>query len=136
LIRNEIHQDRDNGINFDLLAQRFNLGYTWFRKTLKEVLGTSPNHYHMILKLRKAEQLIQKTNLTMAEIEHRSGFDSELYFSGSIKKKINYNASDIRKSRQRLIQFMRTESVKSREFTATINSKPLVTIKMNCFDGY
>ncbi len=96
-IRNEIHKNWNKDIDFEALAKRFNLSYIWFRKTFKEVLGTSPNQYHLTLKLRNAEQLIQETNLTLAEIAYQSGFDSEFYFSRIFKKKMKYNASDIRK---------------------------------------
>ncbi|WP_428658274.1 AraC family transcriptional regulator [Runella sp.] len=98
-IRNEIHANWNKGIDFEALAKRFNLSYVWFRKTFKEVLGTSPNQYHLTLKLRKAEQLIRETSLTLAEIAYQSGFESEFYFSRIFKKKMNYNASELRKKK-------------------------------------
>lgn len=96
-IRNEIHQKWNNHIDFEQLAQSNNLGYVWFRKTFKEVLGTSPNQYHLLLKLRKAEQIIQDSNLTLSEVAYQCGFESEFYFSRIFKKKMNYNPSEIRK---------------------------------------
>ncbi len=96
-IRNEIHQKWNSNIDFEQLAQSNNLGYVWFRKTFKEVLGTSPNQYHLLLKLRKAELLIQDSHLTLAEVAYQCGFESEFYFSRIFKKKMNYNPSDIRK---------------------------------------
>ncbi len=98
-VRNEIHKNWDKDIDFEALAKSFNLSYIWFRKTFKEVLGTSPNQYHLTLKLRKAEQLIQETNMTLAEIAYQSGFESEFYFSRIFKKKMSYNASDLRKKK-------------------------------------
>jgi AraC-like DNA-binding protein len=98
-IRKEIHKNWNKDIDFEQLAQRFNLSYIWFRKTFKEVLGTSPNQYHLNLKLHKAEQLIHESNLTLAEIAYQSGFESEFYFSRIFKKKMNYNASDIRRKK-------------------------------------
>ncbi|NBB19592.1 helix-turn-helix domain-containing protein [Runella sp. CRIBMP] len=98
-IRDEIHRNWNKDIDFEALARKFNLSYIWFRKTFKEVLGTSPNQYHLTLKLRKAEQLIQESNLTLAEIAYQSGFESEFYFSRIFKKKMNYNASELRKKK-------------------------------------
>lgn len=96
-MRSEIHQMWNKAIDFKLLSARFNVSYVWFRKTFKEVLGTSPNQYHLMLKIRKAEQLIQESNLTLAEVAHQSGFESEFYFSRIFKQKMNYNASEVRK---------------------------------------
>jgi AraC-like DNA-binding protein len=99
-IRTEIHKNWNKDIDFEEIATRANLSYIWFRKTFKEILGTSPNQYHLTLKLRKAEQLIQDTNLTLEEIAYQSGFESKFYFSRIFKKKMNYNASDIRKAKR------------------------------------
>ncbi len=96
-MRSEIHTHWNKNVDFEELSARFNVSYVWFRKTFKEVLGTSPNQYHLMLKLRKAEQMIQESNLTLAEIAFQSGFESEFYFSRIFKQKMNYNASEVRK---------------------------------------
>jgi AraC-like DNA-binding protein len=50
-----------------------------------------------MLKIRKAEQMIQETSLTLGEIAYQSGFESEFYFSRIFKQKMNYNPSELRK---------------------------------------
>jgi AraC-like DNA-binding protein len=92
-----IHENWAKTIDFQMLSNRFNVSYSWFRKSFKEVLGTSPNQYQLMLKIRKAEQLIQETNLTISEIAYQTGFDSEFYFSKLFKQKMSINASEIRK---------------------------------------
>jgi AraC-like DNA-binding protein len=99
-MRSEIHQIWNKNIDFEKLSAQFNVSYIWFRKTFKEVLGIAPNQYHLMLKLRKAEQLIQESNLTLAEVAYQSGFESEFYFSRIFKQKMSYNASDLRKKKQ------------------------------------
>lgn len=98
-MRNEIHTYWNQNIDFKDLSAQFNVSYVWFRKTFKEVLGIAPNQYHLMLKLRKAEQMIQETNLTLAEIAFKSGFESEFYFSRIFKQKMTYNASEVRKKK-------------------------------------
>jgi AraC-like DNA-binding protein len=93
----DIHTNWNKTIDFEALSNRFNVSYAWFRKSFKEVLGTSPNQYQLMLKIRKAEALIRETNLTMAEIAYQSGFESEFYFSRLFKQKMNINASLLRK---------------------------------------
>ncbi len=99
-MRNEIHAHWNTNIDFEVLAAQFNVSYVWFRKTFKEILGTSPNQYHLMLKLRKSEQLIQETNLTLSEAAFQSGFESEFYFSRIFKQKMGYNASEVRKKKR------------------------------------
>ena len=98
-MRNEIHKRWNSNIDFEALSAQYNVSYVWFRKTFKEVLGTAPNQYHLMLKIRKAEQLIQESNLTLAEIAFQSGFESAFYFSRIFKEKMGYNASEVRKKR-------------------------------------
>lgn len=96
-MRGAIHDNWNNLIDFIALSKRFNVSYSWFRKSFKEVLGTSPNQYQLMLKIHKAEALIGETNLTMAEIAYQSGFDSEFYFSKIFKQKMNINPTELRK---------------------------------------
>lgn len=96
-MRDEIHKRWNSNIDFQNLSAQFNVSYVWFRKTFKEVLGTAPNQYHLMLKIRKADQLIQETNLSLSEIAFQSGFESEFYFSRIFKQKMGYNSSEVRK---------------------------------------
>ena len=98
-MRGEIHKHWNTNIDFEALSAQFNVSYVWFRKMFKEVLGTAPNQYHLMLKIRKAEQFIQETNLTLSEIAFQSGFESAFYFSRIFKQKMGYNASDVRKGK-------------------------------------
>lgn len=98
-IKKDIHEHWNQAINFEQLAERFNVSYAWLRKTFKEVTGTSLNQYQLILKLRKAEELIHETNRTLSEIAIQCGFESVHYFSRIYKMKMNSNPSDVRRNR-------------------------------------
>ena len=99
-MRNEIHKRWNSNIDFEMLSAQFNVSYVWFRKAFKEVLGIAPNQYHLMLKIRKAEQLIQESNLSLAEVAFQSGFESEFYFSKIFKQKTGFNASKVRKKKE------------------------------------
>ncbi len=96
-ILNYIHENWNRKIDFEKLAKSYNVSYIWFRKSFKEVLDTSPNQYQLMLKIRKAVEMIRETNFTLSEIAYQSGFESEFYFSRIFKQKMNYNASELRK---------------------------------------
>lgn len=99
-MRSEIHRRWNSNVDLETLSAQFNVSYVWFRKTFKEVLGTAPNQYRLMLKIRRAEQLIQESNLTLAEVAFQSGFKSEFYFSRIFKQKMGYNASEVRKKKR------------------------------------
>lgn len=92
-----IHENWEKNIDFEKLSQSQNVSYAWFRKSFKEILGTSPNQYQIMIKIKKAQQLIQDTSLTLGEIAYQVGFKSEFYFSRIFKQKMKYNASSLRK---------------------------------------
>jgi AraC-like DNA-binding protein len=94
----EMQQDWDAPINFEVLAQRFNVSYAWFRKAFKDVMGMPPGQYHLNLKLAKASQLLRETALPISEIAFACGFESTFYFSRIFKKKLRITPSDYRNS--------------------------------------
>lgn len=96
-IRKDVDENWAQSIDYELLASKHNVGYVWFRKAFKEVTGTSPNQYHLLLKLRKAKQLLLETHLTVSEIAFQCGFESVFYFSRIFKSKMKTNPSELRK---------------------------------------
>ena len=96
----EIHQNWNQNLVFETLASTQNVSYVWFRKAFKEILGTSPNQYQLMLKIRKAQQLITETTLPLSEIAYATGFESVFYFSKLFKQKTGLTPSSIRKMQQ------------------------------------
>lgn len=86
-------------IDFEHLADQFNVSYAWLRKAFKEQTGTSLNQYHLGLKLRKAESMIHGSNHSLAEISALCGFESVHYFSRIFKQKTGLNPSTFRLQR-------------------------------------
>lgn len=98
-IRFKIHEQWEQNLDFEAIAAEQNVGYEWFRKTFREVLGTSPGQYLLQLKMEKTGQMLLETSLTIAEIAARAGFESEFYFSRIFKKKMGYTPSEYRKKK-------------------------------------
>lgn len=98
-ILEEIHEKWNQNIDLQELAAKRNVSYIWFRKNFKELTGTSPNQYQLMLKIRKAEQQILHSSLTLSEIAYNSGFESESYFSRIFKQKMGYKPSELRKAK-------------------------------------
>jgi len=97
-MQNEIHKQWNKDIDFEVLCNQFKVSYSWFRKSFKEILDTSPNQYLLMLRLRNATRIIQEGNLPISQVAFACGFHSEYYFSRIFKKKMKLNPSDIRKT--------------------------------------
>ncbi|MDR6562432.1 MULTISPECIES: hypothetical protein [unclassified Arcicella] len=50
-----------------------------FRVPMPNII--SSNQYHLLLKLRKAQQLIQVSHLTLEKVAYQYGFEAVFYFS-------------------------------------------------------
>lgn len=87
-VRFKIYENWQQNLDFEAIAMEHNVSYEWFRKTFKDVLGTSPGQYLLQLKIEKTGQMLRETSLTIAEIAAKAGFESEFYFSRIFKKKM------------------------------------------------
>ena len=97
-VRFGIHENWEQVLDFQAIAQVQNVSYEWLRKAFKSVTGTSPGQYLLNLKIEKAGQLLRETSMTIAEIASKSGFESEFYFSRIFKKKTGHAPSECRKN--------------------------------------
>lgn len=84
-------------INMEELAQKNNVGYSYFRKMFKKFTGVSPGQYHLQLKIMRAKDLLISTDKSIKEISYELGFQSIFYFSNMFKKKEGVNPSQFRK---------------------------------------
>jgi AraC-like DNA-binding protein len=95
-VKKAINLRWQESLDFEKLAEEQNTSYSWLRKVFKEVAGTSLNQYHLMIQLRKAEQMIVESDQTLSEIAAACGFESIFYFSRIFKKKMGVNPSELR----------------------------------------
>ena len=63
------------------LAQMSGYSQRQFSRLFKEAYGVSPNAYITNLRIQKAQQLLQNTQLPIGEIAWNCGFEDQNYFS-------------------------------------------------------
>ncbi len=73
--------------NLDHLAARLNMSYTAFRRLFKAETGYSPRQFALEARLRKAADLLDRTDTPVHEIAEQCGMESVYYFSRLFKKK-------------------------------------------------
>jgi AraC-like DNA-binding protein len=93
-----IRENVDKEVNFQLFAQKNNIGYSYFRKMFKRYTGVPPVQYHLDLKVLRAKEMLLHSDRSIKEISYQLGFQSVYYFSRLFKTKLGVSPSDIRKS--------------------------------------
>jgi len=87
-----------NPLSPEDIAKKIGVGYSWFRKMFKEYTGISPAQYQLQVKLIKAKELLNSSNMTISEIAYELGFENISQFSTFFKSKEGVTASDFKKN--------------------------------------
>lgn len=70
----------------DQLANRFFISKYYLSRSFREVTGFGIREYVNILRVQKAQSMLQETNLSVSEIAETLGFDSITYFERIFKR--------------------------------------------------
>jgi AraC-like DNA-binding protein len=79
-----VHLIRENikdGIDFQQLADTFNVSYPHFRKLFKDKAGIPLTSFLIRERLNYSKKLLHTSELTIEEISEKCGFNSIYYFS-------------------------------------------------------
>ncbi|MFZ5653960.1 MAG: GlxA family transcriptional regulator [Pseudomonadota bacterium] len=71
----------DKPVSMAELAARFGLSLRTFNRRFRDAVGESPLEYLQELRLDTARQLLQSTNLSIAEIAQRCGYQDTAWFA-------------------------------------------------------
>jgi transcriptional regulator GlxA family with amidase domain len=82
-----LRENLESTLDMKQLLRQLPMSYSKFRKIFKQQTGESPNQYHLNLRLDKARELLNTTNLNVTEVAYNLGFESVFYFSKLFKKK-------------------------------------------------
>lgn len=76
-------QDRmdDPELSVESLSDRIGMSRVHLYKKLKQITGKTPIEFIRILRLKRAAQLLHESQLTVAEIAYKCGFNNPKYFS-------------------------------------------------------
>ncbi|MEM6317580.1 MAG: ATP-binding protein [Bacteroidota bacterium] len=85
-------------VNFDLgaLCQHLHMSRSQVFRKVKALTGKSPTLYIRSIRLQTAHQLIQSTDLTIAEVAYRVGYSSTSYFSKTYFEEFRVRPSEAR----------------------------------------
>lgn len=70
----------------------------WFIRTFRQYMGMTPMQYITSIRMTKAKELLETTDLTINEIGDLTGYQNALYFSRIFKKTVGTAPTEYRKS--------------------------------------
>lgn len=85
-----------NNLNLDQLAKNFNYSTSHFSALFQKETGSSPINYYIQLKIQRACQYIELTNLKLFEIAEKVGFEEPAYFTRIFTKIMGISPSEYR----------------------------------------
>lgn len=98
-----IFENMYTSLSLKEISRTVGLGYSLFRKKFKEYTGVSPAQYQINLRIQEAKEILIRTNLSLKEISHNLGFESQNYFYRQFRQKTGYTPSEFRNKNKREI---------------------------------
>lgn len=96
-------EDMSGNKSLESIANSLGISYSLFRRDFKKNCGISPGQYRLELKLAKAKELLNSTNLSIAEISNILYFENIGQFSTFFKKKVGVPPLEFRKRASKML---------------------------------
>ena len=84
-------------IPLEMLAEKFSVSESYLSRSFKDVVGVGIREYVNILRIRKAQEMLEDSKLTVLEIAKAVGFDSANYFGRVFQTHLAISPSQYRK---------------------------------------
>jgi len=84
-------------IKINEVAQKYSITPTGLILKFKRATGVSPINYLISLRMALAQQLLQESSLSIAEIAAKCGYENPYYFSNAFKKYNNFSPTVYKK---------------------------------------
>lgn len=89
------HLDQE-GFGTEHLAKKLALSRTQLFRKLKKVTQMAPGQYIRSVRLQKAKEMLEKSELNVSEVAHRVGFVSNSHFSRAFFRQFGVNPSTLK----------------------------------------
>ncbi len=91
-----VQRNYQKDISLTMLANKFNINYSYCSCLFKEATGITYSSYIKCLRMRHALNLLSHSDLTVSQIAYESGFKDSHYFNNSFKKLTGVTPSQYR----------------------------------------
>ena len=81
-----INENLDQDLKLAEIAAVVNMSQFYFARMFKQLMGISPHQYVVGRRMERAQQLLTKSQLSVAEIASRVGFSNQSHFTAQFRK--------------------------------------------------
>ena len=85
-------------INIEEYALSRHVSTSWFNKSFKSAVGTTPMKYILAIRIRNAQILLETTDYNISDIASMVGYDNPFYFSRLFRKQKGISPAAYRKT--------------------------------------
>lgn len=82
---------KDNHFGITALCRELGISRVHLHRKIKKASGLSTSHFIRSFRLRKAKELLNKTELSVSEVARQVGFKSSTYFSTAYLVEFGYS---------------------------------------------
>jgi len=93
-----LHNDLARSWTLDILAKEVGMSRAGFAKKFKELVGSSMFDYLSQLRVQRAKELLIDTNYSLHEVANHIGYESDLAFTRTFKKRVGVTPTAYRKN--------------------------------------
>jgi AraC family transcriptional regulator len=97
-VSNYINTHLDRDLSLVEIAQVINISPTYFASLFKRAIGTSPHQYVIQQRVERAQLLLSKTDLAIADIALEVGFSSQSHLTQQFKRFTGITPKQVRPS--------------------------------------
>ncbi|MNV81894.1 HTH-type transcriptional regulator CdhR [compost metagenome] len=94
----ETHLDQD--LPLSSLVELSGLSSSQFTRTFRAVMGKAPHGYLLDLRIERARNLLEKTDLSIIEVGMQCGFAQPTHFATMFRKVVGLSPREWRAARQ------------------------------------
>lgn len=92
-----MHSNLSKNLSVSDYAKMFNFSESRFSHLFAEIIGISPKHYLLILRIETAKELLINSELSILQISESIGIFDQNYFSKIFRKYTNHSPTEYRK---------------------------------------
>lgn len=77
----------DDGVEVETIARRAGVGYARLLEVFRQYTGLTPYQYFLQLRIRRAQELLRESDVSVKEVAARLNFENQYYFSRLFRNK-------------------------------------------------
>lgn len=93
-----LETDAEQSLSIEEIAEMCFVSPVYFRRLFRKYAGMSPVAYRTKRKIERARELMERTDISVAELSDLLGYDNPSYFSRVFKRETGIAPSDYRRS--------------------------------------